>query len=139
MYKEITPREVAKILGEKGKFFGYTRDSEREVWTERCINGVELRADTCPICTPDGWYAYCAIKVESKKRLMTKDECLAWACTEGSSGWQVSLSKSEWKTLGFYTFCTLQIKDYRRRTVKWNDGKPTYGEPEKFEIEVIDD
>ena len=70
-----------------------------------------------------------------KTRLMTQEEYLAWACTEGSTGWQVSYNDSTWEHPSRFPY-TGDFEAYQRRTVQWNNGKPIYGEPMDFTMEV---
>ena len=136
-YKELGAQEVAKMLAEKGLPIRlYVSDNpERDGWREEVVTAIDV-VDSIPFgIDDDRWYRYCAIRVEPKMRLMTQEECIAWSCTDGASEWQVSFAKEIWRHPGYWEYSDNKILNYKRRTVKRNNGKLEYGKPEKLEIE----
>jgi len=67
---------------------------------------------------------------QKKKRLMTRDECMIWAVTEGYKDWVVAFQAGAISLPSGVSY-TCPIEDYKR--AKITDGK--IGEWKKFEVE----
>ena len=106
----------------------WVRDTEEEAWLDGWLIGIKtnktkyryviadkINHKTCPdidsmLCLQI--YQYCTLTDPNKptRRMMTQEEAVAWACTEGAVGWQVKIV----------------------------NNKPIYGEPMDFSVEVTE-
>ena len=133
MIRELTVDEVYKMLRKDGRSIELlVRDCKSEPWRKQDIAWVSPIRKNGFGSMARPW-KYAAIE-ETKERYMTTEECIAWACTEGSSGWQASSPVGNWVQPTVWSY-TAGVKGYKRRTVDWNNGKPIYGEPQEFKIE----
>jgi hypothetical protein len=104
-------------------------------WTDPC--GVEALLDGV-------WYPAIPVEkieyyehTEPETRLMTKDECRAWACSADALGWMVKLSEdSGWAYPTCHNYIYAIGKYQRQRIGK--DGK-MIGEPEGFTVPAEDE
>ena len=113
---------------------------EKEIDSIQCyivvseeIESIDLNKAT-KLVIPKEWLTVLGPQ-EQPEGYMTKEECIAWCCTEGSSGWQVSYKDKRWLHPSSSLF-VVEIENYKRRTVDWNNGKPIYGLPLDFKIKV---